>query len=152
MGFFSHLFYPWGFVVQIVALVHFFWRRRANFNWLWIIFIGGFIGAAAYLIVEVLSEADLLRGALQRRARKAQISALEARIVDNPSVANLEELGELYWDEKSYGKARDAFARAIQARSDAPRTFYLRGLCALELGDSTAALPDLEFAFRTEPK
>ena len=152
MGFLSHLFYPWGFVVQIVALVHFFWRRRSSFIWLWIIFIGGFVGAAAYLIVEVLSEADLLRMALQRRARKARISAVEAQILDNPSVANLEELGELYWDEKDYTKAREAFDRAVLTRSDSPQTFYRRGLCALELGDAPAAVADLEFAFKTEPK
>ena len=152
MGFLSHLFYPWGFIVQIVALVHFFWRRRASFIWLWIIFIGGFVGAAAYLIVEVLSEADLLRTALQRRARKARISAVEAHILDNPSVANLEELGELYWDEKDYIKARETFDRAILTRSDSPRTFYRRGLCALELGDAAAAVPDLELAFQAEPK
>ena len=152
MGFLSHLFYPWGFIVQIVALVHFFWRRRASFIWLWIIFIGGFVGAAAYLIVEVLSEADLLRTALQRRARKARISAVEAHILDNPAVANLEELAELYWDEKDYIKARESFDRAILTRSDSPRTFYRRGLCALELGDAAAAVPDLEFAFQAEPK
>ena len=67
MGFLGHLFYPWGFVVQIAALVHFFWRRRASHVWLWVIFIGviggllsiGFIGifigplvmAAGYSIV-----------------------------------------------------------------------------------------------------
>lgn len=152
MGFLSHLFYPWGFVVQIVALVHFFWRRRANFIWFWIIFFGGFVGAAAYFIVEVVSEADLLRTALNRRARKARISAVEAQILDNPSVANLEELGELYWDEKDFTKARDAFDRAVRTRSDSSRTFYRRGQCALELGDAAAAVPDLEVAFRTEPK
>jgi hypothetical protein len=152
MGFFSHLFYPWGFVVQIAALVHFFWRRRASFVWLWVIFIGGFVGAAAYLVVEVVSEADLLRAALERRARKERISGVEAQILDNPSVANLEELGELYWDEKDYTKAREAFNRAVGTGSDSSRTFYRRGLCSLELGDVAAAVPDLEFAFRTEPK
>jgi hypothetical protein len=152
MGFFSHLFYPWGFVVQIAALVHFFWRRRAGYIWLWVIFIGGFVGAAAYLIVEVLSEADLLRKAFERRARKERIGTVEAQILDNPSLANLEELGELYWDEKDYGKAREAFDRAVRSGSDSSRTFYRRGLCALELGDAAAAVPDLEFAFRTEPK
>jgi hypothetical protein len=152
MGFFSHLFYPWGFVVQIAALVHFFWRRRASTIWLWIIFIGGFVGAAAYLIVEVLSEADLLRAALARRARKERIAAVEAQIIDNPSVANLEELGELYWDEKNYTKAREAFNRAVGTGSDSSRTFYRRGQCSYELGDAAAAVPDLEFAFRTEPK
>jgi hypothetical protein len=152
MGFLSHLFYPWGFVVQIAALVHFFWRRRASFYWLWIIFIGGFVGAAAYLIVEVLSEADLLRTALERRARKERISGVEAQILDNPSIANLEELGELYWDERDYTPAREAFDRAVRAGSDSSRTLYRRGLCSLELGDAAAAVPDLEFAFGTEPK
>ena len=152
MGFFSHLFWPWGFVVQIAALAHFFWRRRANPTWLWIIFIGGFVGAAAYLVVEVAAEADVLRSANERRARKGRISAVETRILDNPSIDNLEELGELYWDEKNYAKAREAFDRAIQTRSDAPRTFYRRGLCALEMGDAPAAVPDLEYAFRMEPK
>ena len=152
MGFFSHLFYPWGFIVQIAALAHFFWRRRASFIWVWIIFIGGFVGAAAYLIVEVLAEADLLRAALERRARKTRISDVEARIPDNPSIANLEELGELYWDEKDYTKAREAFNRAVGAGTDSSRTFYRRGLCSLELGDAANAVPDLEYVFRTEPK
>jgi hypothetical protein len=152
MGFFSHLFYPWGFIVQIAALVHFFWRRRANSIWLWIIFIGGFVGAAAYLIVEVVAEADLLRAALERRARKERISGVEARTLDNPSLANLEELGELYWDEKNYAKAREAFDRAVGAGSDSSRTFYRRGQCSLALGDAATAVPDLEFAFRTEAK
>jgi len=152
MGFFSHLFYPWGFILQIAALVHFFWRRRASSVWLWIIFIGGFVGAAAYFIVEVFSEADLLRAALERRARKTRISGVEAQVLDNPSIANLEDLGELYWDEKNYAKAREAFDRAIRTGSDSSRTFYRRGLCAYELGDAAAAVPDLELAFRTEPK
>jgi hypothetical protein len=152
MGFFSHLFYPWGFIVQIAALVHFFWRRRAGFIWLWVIFMGGFVGAAAYLIVEVFSEADLLRTAMERSTRKERISGVEAQILDNPSIANLEELGELYWDGRDYTKAREAFDRAIRTGSDSSRTFYRRGLCSLEQGDAAAAVPDLEFAFRTEPK
>ena len=152
MGFFSHLFYPWGFVAQIAAVAHFFWRRRASFIWLWIIFIGGFVGAAAYFIVEVFSEADLLRAALERRARKTRISGVEAQIIDNPSIANLVELGELYWDEKDYAKAREAFNRAVGAGTDSTRTFYRRGQCSLELAEAATAVPDLEYAFRTEPK
>ena len=152
MGFFSHLFYPWGFIVQIAAVAHFFWRRRASFFWLWIIFIGGFIGAAAYFLVEVFSEADLLRAALERRARSTRISGVEAQIIANPSIANLEELGELYWDEKDYSKSREAFNRAVGAGTDSTRTFYRRGQCSLELAEASTAVPDLEYAFRTEPK
>lgn len=152
MGFFSHLFYPWGFIVQIAALVHFFWRRRAGYVWLWVIFLGGFVGSAAYLVVQVVSEADLLRAALERRNRRTRIAGVEAQLLDNPSIGNLEELGELYFDEKDFAKARDAFNRAVGAGSDVTRTFYRRGLCSLELGDAATAVPDLEYAFRTEPK
>jgi hypothetical protein len=152
MGFFSHLFYPWGFIAQIAAIIHFFWRRRAGFVWLWIIFIGGLVGAAAYFIVEVFSEADVLKTALERRARKTRIAGVEAHIVDNPSVAHLEELGELYWDEKDYAKARDTFNRAVGTGTESSRTFYRRGQCSFELGDAATAVPDLEYAFRTEPK
>jgi hypothetical protein len=151
MGLVSHLFYPWGFIVQILALVHFF-RRRGEWYWLWIIFIGGFIGAVAYIVVEVLPDASFIRGAFQSHGRKSRIAVVEATIVDNPSVANLEELGELYWDEKQYPKARDAFDRAIKTRSDSPQSFYRRGECAMEMGDFAAAVPDLETAIRADPK
>jgi hypothetical protein len=151
MGFFTHLFYPWGFIVQIAALVHFF-RRRADMFWLWIILIGGFVGAAAYILIEVLPDAALIRQVFQSHGRKTRIAVVEAALVDNPSVANLEELGELYWDEKNYAKAWDAFSRAIATHADAARTFYRAGVCALMLGDPSAAIPDLEYALRTEPK
>jgi len=147
----SHLFYPWGFVLQILALVHFF-RRRGEYYWLWIIFLGGAIGALVYIVVEVVPDFGLIRGVFQSHGRKARIHVVEATIIDNPSVANLEELGELYWDEKQYAKAREKFDRAITTRSDSPHSFYRRGFCALELGDPAAAVPDLEVAVRADPK
>jgi hypothetical protein len=76
----------------------------------------------------------------------------ERYILDNPSPANLEELGELYWDEKEYAKARSAFDRAIATRSDSPHSFYPRGLCAMESGEPAAAVPDFEHVIRTDPK
>jgi hypothetical protein len=88
----------------------------------------------------------------QSHGRKTRIQLVEAMIVDNPSIANLEELGELYWDEKQYAKSREAFDRAITSKSDSPRTFYRCGQCALELGDPAAAIPDLEVAYRGDPK
>ena len=36
----SGLFYPWGFVLQALAILHFIRRRPENY-WLWIILIGG---------------------------------------------------------------------------------------------------------------
>src|SRR5579862_1950446 len=98
MGFVSHLFYPWGFILQILALVHFFKRGAAGY-WVWIIFFGGAIGAAAYILVEIVPDAGVIRGAFHSYGRRSRIKLVEAMIIDNPSIANLEELGELYWDE-----------------------------------------------------
>jgi hypothetical protein len=151
MGLLTHLFYPWGLFIQIIALVHFF-RRRPEWYWLLIIFLGGFIGAAVYIVAEVAPDLRLIRDAFQSHGRKSRIAIVETAIVDNPSVANLEELGELYWDEKDYVRARDAFSRAIATQSDSPQSFYRRGVCSLELGDAAAAVPDLEAAVRADPK
>jgi len=57
------LFYPWGFLVQIVALVH----LCAPAGQLLAVhhFLRGFLGASAYIVVEVLPDAGLLRGVFQ---------------------------------------------------------------------------------------
>src|SRR5712672_4690139 len=111
----SHLFYPWGIVLQIVALVHFA-KRRPETYWFYIILFGGLIGASAYLLVEVAPDARLLGGVFQGFGRRSKIQTLETQILDNPSAGNYEELGELYMEEKQYGKARESFDRAISAR------------------------------------
>jgi len=145
------LFYPWGFLVQIVALVHFVRRRPDNY-WLYIIFFGGFLGASAYITVEVLPDAGLLRGVFQGFGRRSRIEALEIQIIDNPSAGNYEELGELCLEQKEYAKARDAFDKAIAARSDSPHAFYSRAKCYLGLADLAGAIRDLEHVVRTDAK
>ncbi len=147
----SHLFFPWGVILQVVALVHFF-RRRPNGYWFFVIFFGGFLGALVYLVVEMAPDAGLLRHSYQGYGRRSRIAVVERDILSNPSAANLEELGELYWDEKEYTKAREAFERAIATRSDSPHSFYRRGLCAMELGKPADAVPDFEHVFRVDPK
>ncbi len=148
----GHLFYPWGFILQILALVHYF-RRRGEYYWLFVIFFGGALGALVYIVVEVVPDFGLIGAAFQSHGRKSRIHVVEATIIDNPSVANLEELGELYFDEKQYAQRRaKCFDRAINTRSDSAHSFYRRGFCALELGDPAAAVPDLEVAVRSDPK
>ena len=147
----GYLFYPWGFIVQVVALVHFF-RRRPDGFWLWVIFFGGFLGALVYVVAEMLPDAGLLRYAYQGYGRKSRIATVEAAILDNPSAANFEELGELYWDEKQYEKAREAFGRAIATRSDSPHCFYRRGLCLMALEQPSAAIADFEHVLRGDAK
>src|SRR5438067_9130020 len=93
MGSLLFLFYPWGIILQVVALVHFARRRPDNY-WLWIIIIGGGLGALAYIAIEVLPDVVLLRGSLQVFPRRKRIKQLQALILDNPSAGNYEELGD----------------------------------------------------------
>jgi hypothetical protein len=138
-----YLFYPWGLIVQVIAIAHFVKRRPDNY-WFYIIFFGGFLGASAYIVVEVLPDLGLLGGVFQGFGRRSRIQNLETQILDNPSAGNYEELGELCLEQKQYAKARDAFDKAIAARSDSPHAFYHRALCCLGLSDLTTAIPDLE--------
>ena len=46
----SHLFFPWGILLQAVALIHAI-RRRPDTYWYWIIFIGGFLVALALVLI-----------------------------------------------------------------------------------------------------
>jgi hypothetical protein len=48
--------------------------------------------------------------------------------------------------------ARAAFDRAIAARADTLDPFYRRGVCAIQLGDAAAALPDLERVVGRDPE
>ena len=139
----SYLFYPWGFIVQGLAILHFVRRRPENY-WFYVIFFGGFLGASVYILAEVLPDLGLLRGVFQGFGRRSRIQKVETDILDNPSPANYEELGELYKDQGQFEKAREAFTNAIAARSDSIYTFYSRALCSLGLNDLSGAIPDLE--------
>ena len=150
MGFLSHLFYPWGFLLQGLAIVHFI-RRRPDTYWLYIILFLGPVGAAVYIFVEVLPDVGLLRQSFKVFPRRKRIGALELAIRDNPSAGNWEELGDLYMDDGNLQSARAAFGKAIAARSNTPDTFYRRGVCAILLGDAAAALPDLEKVVAKDP-
>jgi len=150
MGFLSHLLYPWGLLFQVAAIVHFI-RRRPDGWWLWVILFLGPVGAIVYLCAEAIPDAGLLRGTFQVFPRRKRIGQLEIAIRDNPSAANYEELGDLYLEDGKLAQAREAFDRAIGARSDTLDSFYRRGLCALLLGDAAGALPDLERTVAKEP-
>jgi len=139
----SHLFYPWGFLVQIFAIVHFVRRRPENY-WFYVIFFLGWLGAAVYIVAEVIPDLGLLRGVFQGFGRRSRIQKVETDILDNPSPENYEELGELYRDQGQYEKAREAFNRAITGRSDSIYTFYSRAQSSLGMNDLAAAIPDLE--------
>jgi hypothetical protein len=150
MGFFTHLFYPWGLLLQAAAVLHFI-RRRPGTYWLYIIVFLGPIGAVVYLLIEAVPDAGLLGQSFRVFPRRKRINALEIAILDNPSAGNYEELGDLYMDDGRLQRAREAYDKAIAARSTTLDCFYRRGICALELGDVAAALPDLERVMREDP-
>src|SRR6202158_5262017 len=142
MGFLSYLLYPWGFLLQGLAIVHFI-RRRPDTYWIFIILFLGPLGAIIYLAVEALPDIGLLGQSFKVFPRRKRIRELEAAIRDNPSAGNYEELGDLYMDDGKLDSARAAFDKAISARADTLDPFYRRGGCAPHCGDAVVASHDL---------
>jgi|SRR5579864_3782682 len=149
MGLFSTNF-KYGIILQVIALVHFF-RRRPDYYWLWIIFIGGGIGAMIYIAAEVVPDLSLLREYLRIASHRKRIKQLEILILDNPSAGNLEELADLYLEKKKYSTAKRYYDRAISSRTDSPDPFYRRALCELALDDAASASSDLERVVKASP-
>ena len=151
MGLFSFFYYPWGLLLQALAIVHFI-RRRPDGYWLWVILFLGPLGALVYIAVEVIPDAGLLRQSFKVFPRRRRIHELEAAILDNPSAGNYEELADLYSEEGRFERARNCYDKAISARTDSPDPFYRRGIAELQLGDYTAAVEDLERVFAKDPQ
>jgi hypothetical protein len=125
------------------AVVHFIRRRPDNY-WLWIIIMGGGLGALIYIAVEVIPDLGLLRQSFQVFSHRKRIRHLEVMVLDNPSAGNYEELADLYLERKKFAKAKECYDRAISSRTDSPDPFYRRALCEMELNDFPAAVGDLE--------
>lgn len=136
------LIYPYGIVLQAIAILHFV-RRRPETYWLWIILMFGGIGALIYIVVEVIPDVGLLRGSFQVFPRRKRIKQLEGLVLDNPSIGNYEELGDLYLDDGQFARARECFDRVL-AKSASIDPFYRRALCEIAMNDFAAAAGDLE--------
>lgn len=147
-GFFSFGIY--GIILMALALVHFA-RKRPDTYWLYVILFLGPLGALVYLVVEALPELGD-PGTFKGFQRRSRMRELEMEILNNPSAGNYEELGLLYLDDKKWQKAREAFNRSISSRTDSPDPFYRRAIAEVELGDFTAAVPDLERAVEDDAK
>src|SRR6201984_2454200 len=138
MGSLIFLFFPWGLILQAVAIVHFI-RRRPDGYWLWIIIFFGGLGALICIAVEVIPDAGLMRQSFKVFPRRRRIHELESAILDNPSAGNYEELADLYMEDGNFAKARACYDKAISSRTDSLDPFYRRAVCAVELGAFTAA-------------
>lgn len=150
MGFFSSLFFPWGILLEAVAILHFI-RRRPDTWWLYIIIFLGPLGALIYLIAEGIPDLSLVGDSFRGFSRRSRIRELQSLVQVNSAVGNIEELGDLYMDEGRLQQARAAFDKAIAGGSTTLDPFYRRGVCAVLLGDAAAAIPDLERVIAKEP-
>lgn len=145
------LFYSWGLFLQAIALLHFV-RRRPDGFWIWVILIGGGLGAFVYILAELVPDLGLLRGTLRGFPRRRRIRELEAAVLDNPSVGNYEELADLYLEDGKLAKARTLYDKVISPRTDAIDPYYRRGLAAIGMKDFPAAVADLERVVAKDPK
>ena len=68
MGMLTRLFYPWGLLLQIAAIVHFI-RRRPDTYWLYIILFLGPVGALVYIFAEVVPDFGLLNQSFKGMSR-----------------------------------------------------------------------------------
>jgi len=141
----------YGFIFQLLAIVHCAKQGRDRF-WIWILLIGGLVGVAAYVLLEVLPGWSEVKRGFTAPARRKRIAMLRAIVRENPSAGNYEELGDLLVQQKKWGEARDAFDRAIAARNDLLDSFYWRGVCSFHVGDDAAAIRDLQYVVEREPK
>lgn len=151
MGFFTHLFFPWGILLQVLAIIHFI-RRRPNGWWLFVIIFFGLLGAVVYLLVEAAPDLSLLPQSYRSFSRRRRVAELEALVQVNNAVGNWEELGDLYMDRGKLAQARAAFDRAIALGSTTVDPFYRRGVCAVLTGDAAAGVPDLERVVEKDPE
>jgi len=142
--------FPYGVILQVLAIIHFI-RRRPDTYWFWIILMFGGFGALAYMLIEVIPDFGLLRDSFQVFPRRKRIKQLEGMVVDNPSIGNYEELGDLYLDDGQFVKARECFDKVL-AREESIDPLYRRALSLIALNDLKAALPDLEKVTARDPK
>jgi hypothetical protein len=151
MGLLSSIFFPWGILLQAVAVLHFI-RRRPDTYWIFVILFLGPLGALIYLLVEAAPDLTFLSQQSARGfSRRKRIRELAALTQVNTAVGNFEELGDLYMDEGHLSQARAAFDRAITGGSTTLDPFYKRGACAVLMGDAEPAIPDLERVVAKDP-
>lgn len=150
MGFFS-LLYPWGLILQAVAIAHFI-RRRPDSYWFWVIVFLGPLGALAYIAMEVVPDLGLLHQAFEGVSRRNRIRLLEAVVRENPATGNFEELAGLYLDDSQWARARDNYDKAISPRDDHPDPVYRRAIARIHLGEFADAVRDLEHVTSRDPK
>lgn len=144
-------FFRYGLILQALALIHFARRRPESF-WLFVIIFLGGLGAAVYIVVEVVPDLGLLRGMVDRFGRRRRIKALESIVKDSSATGNAEELADLLLEERQFSRARELYNQVISPRTEDLDPYYRRGICAMEMNDVPAAVADFERVISKDPK
>jgi hypothetical protein len=151
MGLLSSIFFPWGIILQALAILHFI-RRRPDTYWIFVILFLGPLGALIYLLIEAAPDLTFLSQQSARGfSRRKRMRELETLVQVNSAVGNFEELGDLYMDEGHLPQAHAAFDKAIEGGSTTLDPFYKRGACAVLMGEAAPAIPDLEHVVAKDP-
>lgn len=86
--------------------------------------------------------------ALGQNDTQGAIAAIEEGVKNNPDSVSLNyHLGHLFYTNKNYRSAIEALNKAISIDRVYANARYFRGLSAFYMGDSAAALRDLEFVY-----
>jgi len=149
MGFLGHLLYPWGFLLQGLAIVHFIAAGRihtgslSSFSWV--------RPERSYILPSrrfPTSDWSVSPSGLSATQAHSRTRSRDSR---QSLGRKLRRTRRSLHDDGKFAAARAAFDKAIGARADTPDPFYRRGVCAIQLGDAAAALPDLERVVGKEP-
>ena len=144
------LIYPYGIVLQALAILHFV-RRRPETYWLWIILMFGGVGALIYIVVEVIPDAGLLRGTFRSspaesasRSSRGSSSTTRRSATTRSSAICISTTGSLRG--RASASTRSSRRRNRSIRSTGERCAKSR------LNDFAAAAADLERVVTREPK
>ena len=145
------LFYPYGIVLQAIAILHFV-RRRPDTFWLFVILIGGGLGSLVYIFVEVVPDVRLLHAAYQVFPRRKRIKQLEAVRCSTTRRSAISRSSATCCS--TTGSTRGRASASTRCWRDRMRIdpLYRRALASLALDDVAAAAKDLEQVTAREPK
>ena len=145
------LFYPYGIILQALAILHFV-RRRPDTFWLWIILMFQPIGGLVYIALNVVP--DMFGGTTARNISRAARETLDphreyreakAACDDVPTVRNQSRLATAAAHMGRFDEAESLYRAAAQGiHADDPVLLLGLANALLELGRAAEALEVLD--------
>src|SRR6185436_18166662 len=119
--------------------------------WFYVIVFFGPLGALAYFVIEVIPDLRIKPPFIARFERKRRRQWLEHVVEESPTVANMQELGEISALEGDHPRAIELFTKALTRDAESREALYGRAKSLVEMGDFARAIADLERVVRREP-